>query len=1074
MSGEQLYDEFGNYIGPELDDDSDVGEEGGYEGAEGAFDEDEEDDAEAQWDQQHGLDRDAQHTAVDEERQQPPSDDTRMITAADAAAQQQIILHEDKKYYPSAEEVYGADAEIVVGEEDTQALETPLIATGKGRVFAHQEATIPPTTFNYAYAAGLMDHPAFLRHVAIAGHLHHGKTSLLDLLVHQTHPTVVRTTKDTDRTVRYLDTRFDEQERGISIKMAPMSFVLPDLRGKSLLINAIDTPGHVNFSDEQTAAYRLADAVVLVVDAVEGVMLATERAVRHAVQEQLPVMLVINKVDRLILELKLPPQDAYHKLVHTIDEVNAILEKLNYFAAPTAAAMASSAASASAGAAASPAAAAAAAAAPAARPRLNPAANNVCFASALHGWIFSCASFGKVYAEYHGNFEAEPFARRLWGNMFLHSDRKFRPRPENSANQRTFIQFILEPLYKIYSYVLGSEGDELAAVLYEQLGIKLKAEQLRLDSKPLLRLVCTNFFGDCSALVSMLREHCPDPVQAAAAKVRHTYTGSLAANSALGSSLLSCDAKGPLLFHSAKNIARVDGSAFDNFGRVLSGTLRVGDQVRVLGEGYSLDDEEDSSLRTVTRIWMLQGRYRVEVNRVVAGNLALVEGLDEGITKTATVVAPKELDPRAADACIVRPLRFQSVSVFKVALEPINPSELPRMLEGLRRIDRSFPLAQTRVEESGEHVLLGTGELYMDVMLHDLRRVFGYGGVGVGQASASGSAAAGTAAANALGEIEIKISDPQVRFCETVLETSSLRAEAQTPNKHNTLAMVAEPLDAGIADDIETGAIPTQDPKARAAFFQQRYQWDILSARSIWSFGPDSEQGPNMLVDHTLPSEVDRKSLAAIRDSVVQGFQWGTREGPLCDEPIRNVKFKLLHANVSNDPLQRARGQVIPTARRACYSSFLLASPRLMEPVYFVEIQAPADCVSAIYNVLARRRGHVTASVPKAATPLYTVHAYIPLIESFGFETDLRTHTQGLAFCLSVFDHFEVVPGDPLDKSIVLRPLEPAPIDALAREFMLKTRRRKGLNEDVQVTKFFDEAMVEAMAKMEIGNGRME
>lgn len=69
--------------------------------------------------------------------------------------------------------------------------------------------------------------------------------------------------------------------------------------------------------------------------------------------------------------------------------------------------------------------------------------------------------------------------------------------------------------------------------------------------------------------------------------------------------------------------------------------------------------------------------------------------------------------------------------------------------------------------------------------------------------------------------------------------------------------------------------------------------------------------------------------------------------------------------------------------------------------------------------------------------------AFLPVIESFGFETDLRYHTQGQAFCLSVFDHWAIVPGDPLDKSIVLRPLEPAPIQHLAREFMVKTRRRK-------------------------------
>lgn len=71
------------------------------------------------------------------------------------------------------------------------------------------------------------------------------------------------------------------------------------------------------------------------------------------------------------------------------------------------------------------------------------------------------------------------------------------------------------------------------------------------------------------------------------------------------------------------------------------------------------------------------------------------------------------------------------------------------------------------------------------------------------------------------------------------------------------------------------------------------------------------------------------------------------------------------------------------------------------------------------------------------------LQAFLPVIESFGFETDLRYHTQGQAFCLCVFDHWSNVPGDPLDKSVVLRPLEPAPVQHLAREFMVKTRRRK-------------------------------
>lgn len=276
-----------------------------------------------------------------------------------------------------------------------------------------------------------------------------------------------------------------------------------------------------------------------------------------------------------------------------------------------------------------------------------------------------------------------------------------------------------------------------------------------------------------------------------------------------------------------------------------------------------------------------------------------------------------------------------------------------------------------------------------------------------------------------------------------------------------------------------------------AGFFETTYNWDILAARSIWAFGP-SQQGPNILRDDTLAGEVDKKLLNTVKDNIVQGFQWGCREGPLCDEPVRNCMFKLLDASIAREPIHRGGGQIIPTARRVLYSSFLVASPRLLEPIYAVEITCPADAVQAIYNVLSRRRGNITKDSPIPGSPFYRVEVsdsmkygdrletsnflnlffmvsqgYIPVMDSFGFETDLRVHTQGQAFGLQVFDHWAVVPGDPLDSSIILKPLEPSPPTQLAREFMVKTRRRKGLSEDVTVTKYFDEAMLNELARQE-------
>jgi 116 kDa U5 small nuclear ribonucleoprotein component len=153
-----------------------------------------------------------------------------------------------------------------------------------------------------------------------------------------------------------------------------------------------------------------------------------------------------------------------------------------------------------------------------------------------------------------------------------------------------------------------------------------------------------------------------------------------------------------------------------------------------------------------------------------------------------------------------------------------------------------------------------------------------------------------------------------------------------------------------------------------------------------------------MLVDYTLEGEVDKQKFDLVKAPVVQGFQWSTREGPLCEEAVRNVKFKMLDGQFADEPVYRNAGQIIPTARRVAYSSMLLAAPRIMEPIYLAEVHTPPDCIEAIYNVLIRRRAHVIFEEAKPGSPLSVLKIEIPGIESFGFETDLRTHTMGQAF----------------------------------------------------------------------------
>lgn len=960
------YDEFGNYIGPDLDSD-DSGEENN---------EDNEQVQEMETDDGPSTLAMTQQTFDDE----------------DAGAANQIVLHEDKKYYPTAQEVYGEDVETLVQEEDTQTLAEPIVKPVVNNKFSKALQELPETTYEKEYMADMMDQPDLIRNVALCGHLHHGKTSFMDMLVEQTH-TVGWGAEAAEKAIRYTDTLYSEQERQLSIKNTPMTLVLPDSREKSYLVNLMDCPGHVNFSDESTAAFRISDGAVIFVDAVEGVMFHTERLIKHALQERIAVTIVINKIDRLILELKLPPADAYHKLRHTLDEINNIIS-LHADGVDDLS--------------------------------VSPLKGNVAFASSQYGFCFTLYSFAKLYSDTYGGFSPAGFAKRLWGEVYFHQ-RTFKKKAPKEKTDRTFVHFILEPLYKIFSLIAGDVDEKLPDLCVE-LGIKMTKTEMRMNVRSVLKLVCSRFFGDATGFVDMLRDHVKSPVANAETKVRHTYTGQL--DEELGQEMLSCSSDGKLMLHVTKLYPSVDGTVFSAFGRVISGTIHNSSSVRVLGESYTLEDDEDSRDENVSKLFVAEGRYKVEVNRVPAGNWVLIEGVDSAIVKTATITTSSGND----EAQVFRPLQFDNFSAVKIAVEPVNPSDLPKMLDGLRKVNKTYPLLKTKVEESGEHVILGTGELYLDCVMHDLRQMY--------------------------SSVEIKVADPSVAFCETVVETSELKCFAETPNKKNKITMIAEQLDKGLAEDIENKVVSMQWPKKKLGeFFRTKYDWDVLAARSVWSFGPTVD-GPNMLIDDTLAGEVDKRLLGGVKDYIVQGFQWASREGPLCDEPMRNVKFKILDAVIAPEHVHRAGGQIIPTARRVSYSAFLMAQPRLMEPYYYVEVQAPADCVSAVYTVLARRRGHVTQDLAKAGSPLYTVKAYLPVIDSFGFETDLRTHTQGQAFCLSVFDHWQLISGDPLDKSIVIRPLEPQPAQHLAREFMVKTRRRKGLNEDVSVNKFFDDPML--------------
>merc|ERR1712062_662613 len=526
----------------------------------------------------------------------------------------------------------------------------------------------------------------------------------------------------------------------------------------------------------------------------------------------------------------------------------------------------------------------------------------------------------------------------------------------------------------------------------------LKTEEKEMEGKPLMKAVMRNWLPAGEAMFQMICIHLPSPVTAQKYRAELLYEGPSDDAACMG--IKNCDPDAPLMMYVSKMVPTSDKGRFYAFGRVFSGKVATGQKARIMGPNFVPGQKTDLYEKSIQRTILMMGGRVEAIEDVPAGNICGLVGVDQFLVKTGTLTTLKE-------AHNMKVMKFSVSPVVRVAVECRNAGDLPKLVEGLKRLAKSDPMVQCIIEESGEHIIAGAGELHLEICLKDLEEDH--------------------------AGIPIKQSDPVVSYRETVTEESSIMCLSKSPNKHNRLFMKAAPLPDGVAEAIEKGDItPRQEFKERARFLSDNFDMDVGEARKIWSFGPEGT-GPNLLMDCTKAVQY----LNEIKDSVVAGFQWATKEGVLCDQNMRGVRYNIYDVTLHADAIHRGGGQIIPTARRVIYASQLTAAPRLLEPVYLVEIQCPEVAVGGIFGVLNRRRGVVFDNQNIGNTPQMQVKAHLPVNESFGFVADLRSNTGGQAFPQCVFDHWQVMPGDPLQEG------------TKPHQICQDTKKRKGLKEGI-------------------------
>ncbi|KAI5725129.1 hypothetical protein M8J77_011339 [Diaphorina citri] len=337
-----------------------------------------------------------------------------------------------------------------------------------------------------------------IRNICILAHVDHGKTTLADCLIASNG---IISSKMAGK-LRYMDSRKDEQERGITMKSSSISLYYKDNKDtpEEYLINLIDSPGHVDFSSEVSTAVRLCDGTIIVVDCVEGICAQTQVALKQAWLEKIQPILVLNKIDRLILEMKLSPLDIYVHLSQLLEQVNAVMGELFASQVMDETAVKTTVQD--------------------NETKQTSNRGNVVFASAFDGWGFTIDDFARLYSAKLGIRE-DILRKTLWGDYYLNAKAK---RILKGAQEKTkaplFVEFVLKNVVTLYETVAVRKDKEKLGKIVDSLGVKLTLRDLRhTDPRVQIQAVMSQWLPLSNAVLQMICAHCPAPNQLSSEKV---------------------------------------------------------------------------------------------------------------------------------------------------------------------------------------------------------------------------------------------------------------------------------------------------------------------------------------------------------------------------------------------------------------------------------------------------------------------------------------------------------------------------------------------------------------------------
>jgi len=455
-------------------------------------------------------------------------------------------------------------------------------------------------------------------------------------------------------------------------------------------------------------------------------------------------------------------------------------------------------------------------------------------------------------------------------------------------------------------------------------------------------------------LLEMVVTHLPNPGIAQKYRIPVLWKGDLETEE--GKTMLACDPKG-------KVVGVCFGVVYDEHAgevgvvRVFSGSIEKGTQL------YTASKKAYSK---VQQVGVYMGPDRVSAEKVIAGNIGAVVGLKDiyvGETISSGPIEPFEQ------------IKHYSEPVVTKSIEAKESKDLAKLIDVLRGISKEDPTLRVELnQETGEHLMSGMGELHLEIIEYKIQNE---------------------------KKINIVTSPPLVVYNETISGKAG-PVEGKSPNKHNRLKFMVEPLPEGLVKAMNDDEIPEGRPKGKELvekFIEAGLPRD--EAKKVYDV-----HNKNIFIDGTKGIQY----LNEVEELMIQGFEEAMDKGPLAKEKVTGVKVTLLDAHLHEDNIHRGPAQMLPTVKRPIYACLLMAGIGLMEPKQKVLIQCPQEFGGEVVNMTNGRRGQLQGMEQEGETA--TITTLLPVSEMFGFSNAVRGATQGRAIWYQEYAGYFPMPKD--------------------------------------------------------------